>query len=58
VERNILVTFIAAVPAMHQWHHGLRRFYGRADRMAIFFERRSNVSDILAHDNSCPRFST
>jgi hypothetical protein len=46
------------VLAMHQWHHGLRRLYGRADRMAIFFERRSNVSDILANDSGCMRSST
>jgi hypothetical protein len=58
VERKIIVTFIAAVLVMHQWHHGLRRLYGRADRMAIFFERRSNVSDILANDSGCTRFST
>jgi hypothetical protein len=58
VERKIIVTFIAAVLVMHQWHDGLRRLYGPADRMAIFFERRSNVSDILAHDNRCTRFST
>jgi predicted transcriptional regulator len=58
VERKIIVTFIAAVLAMHQWHDGFRRLYGWSDRMAIFFERRSNVSDILANDSGCTRFST
>jgi hypothetical protein len=27
VERKIIVTFITAVLAMRQWHHGLRRLY-------------------------------
>jgi hypothetical protein len=58
VERKIIVTFITAVLAMRQWHHGLRRLYERSDRMDIFFERQSNVGDILAHDSSGTRFST
>jgi hypothetical protein len=58
VERKIIVTFIAAVLAMHQWHDGLRSLYWRTNRVAIFFERRSNVDDILANDSGCMRFST